>query len=93
MKNINHRQKLEIIRDILELLNKSKDLKHTNIISKANLSSKSCTKYLNYLIKRGYVEKYSSLYLSNMYKITDKGLDLLEKIKKYNELFKEFKDL
>jgi predicted transcriptional regulator len=74
------RNELEIITEILELVNDGYTAKSA-LMKNANLSFAILKKYADYLISKGYLEE--SEY---GYKITPKGLRLLEKLKQVREL-------
>ena len=74
------RNELEIITEILELVNDGYTSKSA-LMKNANLSFTLLRKYADYLISKGYLEE--SEY---GYKITPKGLGLLEKLKRIREL-------
>jgi predicted transcriptional regulator len=68
---IQRRNKLEIITCILTIC-RSKGSSKTKVVYQANLNFKNATLYLDWLIKRGYLEKDDKLY-----KTTPSGLELL----------------
>ncbi|MBS3091035.1 DUF4364 family protein [Candidatus Pacearchaeota archaeon] len=71
------RNRLEVIRDILEVIrNKSGRIKPTHILYKSNLSYQMMEEYLSELITKGFIrEKKQSK--GKTYLITDKGLNYL----------------
>ncbi len=83
------RTKLEIIRDMLDVVNKGKEVKITHLIYKSNLSNNSIKPYIEDLINNGLVvveikdEK-------KLFKITKKGQDFLidfNKMKVFSESY------
>jgi len=80
------RNKFQIICDILFYLQKeNKGVKPTHILYKANLSHTKLKEYLNELEEKELiktVDEKGKIY----YKITDKGLQFVEQIRKINEL-------
>jgi predicted transcriptional regulator len=73
------RNRLEIIRDILEVIrNKNGRIKPTHILYKSNLSYIMMEEYLEELREKGFIteEKNND---SKTYRITEKGLSYLEK--------------
>ncbi len=73
------RNRLEIIKDILEVIrSKSGRIKPTHILYKSNLSYIMMEEYLQELKEKGFVieEKTKD---SKTYRITEKGLSYLEK--------------
>jgi len=83
------RIKLEVIRDILEVLNSNSNVKKTHIIYKANLSNNSAKLYLGELLKNNFLEEF----LNNgkkYFRITPKGNEFLRefnKMKVFSESF------
>lgn len=73
------RTKLEIIKDILEVI-KSKNgrIKPTHILYKSNLSYIMMDDYLEELKEKGFIIE-SGKDRSKTYKITDKGIEYLSK--------------
>ncbi len=76
------RSKLEVIRDILDILRTNRKTKITHLIYKANLSNNLIKKYILELSRTGMmqelVEKKKKFYI-----ITKKGLNFLEE---YNRM-------
>ncbi|MFC1801804.1 winged helix-turn-helix domain-containing protein [Nanoarchaeota archaeon] len=82
------RTKLDIITDILFVIqNKGGTIKPTHLLYKANLSHKLMNTYLEELIKKEAIERVSIKNRSYI-SIKDKGLELLQSLKK----MKEFQD-
>ena len=54
---VKKRTKLEVIRDILDILKKHKHVKITHLIYKANLSNNSIKPYLEELLKNNLIEE------------------------------------
>ena len=82
------RNKLEIIRDILQIIQKkSGKIKPTHVLYKSNLSYQMMTDYIDELIQGGFInEKITGK--NKTYIITDKGNKYLEKYR----LIMEFTD-
>jgi predicted transcriptional regulator len=84
------RAKLEIIKDILHIVQESKNsIKITPLIRRSNMSSERFREYFNELIEKGFIkeithgnEKFISL--------TDKGFRFLEKYKTIVDFIDEF---
>ena len=84
------RTKLEIIKDILEVIkSKNGKIKPTHILYKSNLSHIMMELYLNQLIEKQFImEKINGK--NKTYSITQKGNEYLEKyrmISNFTELF------
>ena len=70
-------ERATIIADLLKLVTTtSKSRRKTNLMQSANLSSDQMNKYLDLLMRNGYV----ILDDGNMYKATNKGLRLLQNL-------------
>lgn len=83
------RTKLEIIRDLLDTLQKNRKVKITHLIYKANLSNNSIKPYIEDLIKNGLIEQFFEDE-QRYYKITNKGNEFLmefSKIKVFSDSF------
>jgi predicted transcriptional regulator len=83
------RTKLEIIRDLLDTLQKNRKVKITHLIYKANLSNNSIKPYLEELLRNGLMEQFFEDE-QRLFKITSKGNEFLmeySKIKVFSESF------
>ncbi len=83
------RTKLEVIRDILEILQRNRQVKITHLIYKANLSNNSIKPYIEYLFKNQFIEEFKEGD-KRYFKITQKGNEFLfefKKIKIFSESF------
>jgi predicted transcriptional regulator len=83
------RNRLEVTRDILEILQKNRQVKITHLIYKANLSNNSIKPYMEYLLKNGFMEEVNDKD-KRFFKITSKGNEFLtefSKIKIFSESF------
>ena len=83
------RTRLEVIRDILEILRENKQTKITHLIYKSNLSNNSIKPYLKDLLENGMIEQTVSNE-KREFKIASKGHVFLEefnKIKIFSESF------
>ena len=83
------RTKLEIIRDLLDLLQKNRKARITHLIYKGNLSNNSIKPYMEYLLKNKMIEEVM-LEDKRFFKITSKGNEFLiefSKIKIFSESF------
>lgn len=83
------RTRLEVIKSILEVLQKNKKVKITHLIYKANLSNNSIKLYLDNLLKNGLVVQIKEED-KKFFKITLKGNEFLQefnKIKIFSESY------
>ena len=83
------RTRLEVIRDILDVLQKNRNVKITHIIYKANLSNNSIKPYLENLVKNKMIEQVTTNE-QRFFRITQKGYEFLQefnKIKIFSDSF------
>lgn len=83
------RTRLEVIRDLLEVLQRNKQVKITHLIYKANLSNNSIKPYIEYLLKNNLAEQMI-LNEKRVFKITPKGNEFLiefNKIKIFSDSY------
>ena len=84
------RNRLEIIRDILEVIkNKQGRIKPTHILYKSNLSYLMMEEYLKELIDKEFIIEQTSTQ-GKTYRVTDKGMTYLEKYKMVSEFTSSF---
>ena len=84
------RSRLEIIRDILEVIrNKSGKIKPTHILYKSNLSYGMMEEYLEELIGKGFIQETSNKG-NKSYIITEKGVNYLSQYKMISEFTDSF---
>ncbi|MCA9488251.1 MAG: winged helix-turn-helix transcriptional regulator [Nanoarchaeota archaeon] len=79
------RNKLEIIKDILRIVQEYREVKITPLIRKSNISSKSFYEYYKELEEKHLVVKSAG-----KIKLTKKGFDYLEKYNKIVSFIEEF---
>lgn len=84
------RNKLEIIRDILEVIkNKSGKVKPTHVLYKSNLSHQMMELYLNELKEKALITQ-GKLGNGKTYFITQKGIDYLSQYRMISEFTQSF---
>jgi len=84
------RSKLEIIRDILNVIrNKNGKIKPTHILYKSNLSYSMMEEYLNELIEKEFIIEMKKEN-NKTYSITEKGSSYLQKYKLISEFTESF---
>jgi len=75
------RNKLEVVHDILEVIrSKNGRIKPTHIMYKSNLSHQMMEEYLTELIEKGFITEVNGNN-GKVYRITEKGLEYLNKFK------------
>lgn len=84
------RNRLEIIKDILEVIkNKSGKVKPTHILYKSNLSHQMMEQYINELKQKDMILE-GKMGNGKTYAITNKGIDYLSKYRMISEFTKSF---
>ena len=78
------RSRWEIILDILHVVQKDKKIKKTRLMQKAYLDWRNFKKYFNYLIEENFISESNPD--SGSFSITENGVELLDRLKKVNEL-------
>ncbi|MCK4527879.1 transcriptional regulator [candidate division WOR-3 bacterium] len=77
------RTRIEIMRDMLEVVSKGGKVNKTKIVYGANLNFERASRILDWLIGKGLVMEKS-----DRYAITEKGKEILREIYKLAALFK-----
>lgn len=83
------RNKLEIIKDILEIIKGHKKIKHTPLLRKSNLSSTRFKEYYTDLLEKKLIREISSENTREII-ITEKGYRYLEKYTSIIGFIEEF---
>jgi len=84
------REKLEIIKDILEAIRaKGGTIKPTHLLYKSNLSHDSMKRYVSELMEKGMVDETEEK-KSKKYIITDRGLKFLTQYQQIREFTDSF---
>jgi len=85
------RNKLEIIRDILELIRENHNsIKNTPLLRKSNLSSQGFSEYMKELIEKDLIKEVQDKKEKKFISLTDKGARYLEKYKSIVGFIEEF---
>ena len=78
------RSRWEIILDILNVMQKDKKIKKTRLMQKAFLDWRNFKKYFDYLLEENFIRESNSD--SGSFSLTENGVELLDRLKKVNEL-------
>ena len=78
------RSRWEIILDILHVMQKEKKIKKTRLMQKAYLDWRNFKKYFNYLIEENFISESNPD--SGNFSLTENGVELLDRLKKVDEL-------
>jgi predicted transcriptional regulator len=85
------RGRLEIMRDILSIINKNKNMiKSTPLLRKSGLSSNGFKEYYFALLERKLISEIKDLEENKQIILTEKGLRFLEKYKTMINFIEEF---
>lgn len=85
------RTRLEVIRDILEVIRaKNGKIKPTHIMYKSNLSHQMMEEYLAELMGKGFVLQVPLAGGSKTYSVTEKGMTYLNRYKMISEFTESF---
>jgi predicted transcriptional regulator len=84
------RERLEIIKDILEIVKDNISIKTTPLLRKSNLSSQRFTEYLTELLKKELLKESLDKKQKKIIKLTDKGFKYLEKYRTIKNFIDEF---
>ena len=78
------RSRWKIIFDILHVVQKEKKIKKTRLMQMAYLDWRNFKKYFVYLLEENFISESNPD--SNNFSLTEDGVELLERLKKVNEL-------
>jgi predicted transcriptional regulator len=83
------RNRLEIMRDILNIVSDNNNLKKTPLLRKSNISSSRFKKYYSELMEKKFITEFREKNNKKI-KITEKGEKFLEKYKTIINFIQEF---
>jgi len=78
------RSRWEIILDILNVIHKEKKIKKTRLMQMAYLDWRNFKKYFDYLLEENFISESNPD--SNSFSLTEDGIELLDRLKKVQEL-------
>ncbi|MCD4767166.1 MAG: winged helix-turn-helix domain-containing protein [Methanosarcinales archaeon] len=78
------RSRWEIILDILHVIKKDEKIKKTRLMQKAYLDWRNFKKYFDYLLEENFISESNPD--SGSFSLTENGVELLDRLKKVNEL-------
>ncbi len=81
------RNRLEIIKDILEAIKQQRKAKITKLLHKSNLSPQKFKEYLNELIEKGFIEKEKN---NKCFVLKRKGYEYLQEYKNILRFIENF---
>jgi predicted transcriptional regulator len=83
------REKLEIIRDILLVINKSRLVKPTKLLSSSNLSPQMFKEYVNMLLQKNFINE-ELIKEKRSFSLTKKGKEFLSEYRVIENLIENF---
>ena len=84
------RERLEVIKDMLNAINRSRKIKPTRLLYSSNLSPQMFKTYINELISKGFVKVEIENNDKKIFYITKKGQEFLEKYKIIENFIENF---
>lgn len=84
------RERLEVIRDILDSIKGSRQIKPTRLLYASNLSPQMFKEYINELIKKGFMKIDFNKDEKKTFSLTKKGFDFLQEYKVIENFVENF---
>jgi len=84
------RERLEVIRDILNSIRQTRKIKPTRLLYSSNLSPQMFKDYINELISKGFVELEIDKKEKKTFSITKKAQDFLQEYKVIESFIENF---
>lgn len=84
------RERLEVIRDILQAIQKNRNIKPTRLLYSSNLSPQMFKDYINELLEKQFISFEVDKKEKKTFSLTKKGYDFLEEYKVIENLIDNF---
>jgi len=84
------RERLEVIKDILNAVREKKNIKPTRLLYASNLSPQMFKEYINELISKGFIKLEVGEKEKKTFSITKKGNDFLEEYRVIERFIENF---
>jgi predicted transcriptional regulator len=84
------RERLEVIRDILYTINKTREIKPTRLLYSSNLSPQMFKEYVNELIEKQFIRLEIDSKEKKFFSLTKKGQDFLQQYRMIEEFIANF---
>ncbi len=81
---VKKRSRWELIYDVLKVTLEERSAKKTRIMQRAYLDWRNFQKYFQLLLEKGFIAKCNNP--EDSYEITEKGMELLERLKNVDEI-------
>ena len=87
---VRKRERLEVIRDILESIRSNRSIKPTRLLYASNLSPQMFKEYINELLSKGFISLDIDSKEKKTFSLTKKGQDFLQEYKVIENLVENF---
>jgi len=84
------RERLEVIKDILDAIRRNRKIKPTRLLYTSNLSPQMFKGYINELISKGFIKLDIDEKEKKTFSITKKGMEFLQEYKIIEEFVENF---
>ncbi|MBU1129067.1 MAG: hypothetical protein KJ949_00355 [Nanoarchaeota archaeon] len=84
------RERLQVIRDILDSIRKTRNIKPTRLLYSSNLSPQMFKEYVNELISKGFMKIDIDKKDKKTFSLTPKGFEFLQEYKAIENLIENF---
>jgi len=84
------RERLEVIKDILEVIREKREVKPTRLLYASNLSPQMFKDYINELIEKGFIRLDIDEKDKKSFSLTEKGNDFLEEYRVIENFVENF---
>ena len=87
---VRKRERLEVIKDILESIRTNRNIKPTRLLYSSNLSPQMFKEYINELISKGFIKLDIDDKEKKTFSLTKKGNDFLQEYRVIENLIENF---
>ena len=84
------RERLEVIKDILESIRSTRNIKPTRLLYSSNLSPQMFKEYINELLSKGFISLEIDKKEKKTFSLTKKGQDFLQEYRVIENLIENF---
>ena len=84
------RERLEVIKDILESIKSTRNIKPTRLLYSSNLSPQMFKEYINELLSKGFISLEIDKKEKKTFSLTKKGQDFLQEYRVIENLIENF---
>ncbi len=87
---VRKRERLEVIRDVLESIRSTRNIKPTRLLYSSNLSPQMFKEYINELLTKGFISLDIDDKEKKTFSLTKKGQDFLQEYRVIENLIENF---